>query len=168
MKAAVLALLALSCGTKTKAEVTEAAMNDQGRRLELMEATLRVLDDNPEWVDEFFLLSLRHEPTLERFLANTAVAVADPERAARVARHLTRHPAGLRRVVIETLDAARKRPAAQRAIVDAIEERADLAADYLVSQPKKLATVSEAIVKQAMDDPETADKMKELVGELVD
>ncbi|MDB4962235.1 MAG: hypothetical protein JWP01_2234 [Myxococcales bacterium] len=167
--AGVLAVaLTLSCSTKSKAEVTESAMGDRQRRLEIMEATLRVLDQHPDYVDEFFVLALRHHPTLDRFLANTAVAVADKDRAERVARHLVMHPPGLRRVMIETLDAARNRPAAQAAIVDAIQARAEIAADFLVDHPEQLATVSKAIVEQAMEDPDTKDKMTELVKEIAD
>jgi len=171
MKSAVLSImcgLTLSCGIKTKDDVAEAEMDDQGDRLEMMETTLRVLDENPEYVDELFRLTLQHKPTLDRFLANMVVAIEDPERAARVARHLVTSPRGLRRVVIETLDAARWSPGAQYAIVDALEERAKIAAAFLVDQPAKLVRISQAVVQAAVGDPETKDKLLEIVSELVD
>lgn len=171
MKSAALSILcglALGCSLQTKDEVAEAEMDEQDRRLEIMETTLRVLDENPEYVDELFKLTLRHKPTLDRFLANMVVAVEDPERAARVARHLVTYPRGLRRVVIETLDAARWSPGAQHAIVDALEDRAKTAAEFLVDQPAKLVKISQAVVQAAVGDPETKDKLLEIVSELVD
>lgn len=164
----VLLVLLFACSTSSKAQITEKAVADTERRHELFEATLRVLDEHPEYVDELFAQTLKHPRTLDRFLENTARTLPDREFAERVSAHLVAHPPGLRRVMIDTLDAARRKPAAQRAIVDAVEERAQIAARYLVKQPEKLATVTEAIVEQAIDDPDTKDKMKELVGELID
>jgi hypothetical protein len=161
-------MLAAACSTSSKAEITDKAMADDERRQEILEATLRVLDDNPAYVDELFKKTLRHPRTLDRFLANTARGLSDRELAERVGAHLTQHPNGLRRVMIETLDAAQKRPDAQLAIVDAMEARAKIAAKYLVDQPEKLATVSEAIVQQAIDDPNTKEKMTKLVKEIID
>jgi hypothetical protein len=69
--------------------------------------------------------------------------------------------------MIETLDAAKERPVAQQAIVAAMDKRAQLAARFLVDHPPELATISEAIVKQAIDDPNTKGKMTELVKQLI-
>lgn len=77
--------LASSCGANTKAAVTEGAMADRDRRRERVEATLRVLDDNPRYVDELFASTRAHPQTLECFLGNTAASPHDPELAARVA-----------------------------------------------------------------------------------
>jgi hypothetical protein len=164
--ALVLALVA--CSARQKAGVTETAFENDKQRSEMIEATLRVMDAHPEYVDELFRMSRTHPRTQSRLFSNTAAAVADPDFAQRVARHLVAYPRGLERIMIETLDAARGKPDAQRAIVDAIEGRADVAAAYLVEHPRELATVSEAIVKRAMDDPDTKGKMAELVKRLVD
>ena len=164
----VLALALAACSTSSKAEITDKAMADTERRQEILEATLRVLDENPAYVDELFQKTLRHPRTLERFLANTARGLADKKLAERVSAHLVAHPKGLRQTMIETLDAAQKHPDAQLAIVDAMEARAKIAAKFLVAQPEKLAHVSEAIVQQAIDDPNTKDKMTTLVKEIID
>ncbi len=124
------------------------------------------MDEHPEYVDDMFRRTLQHPRVLERFLADTAATLHEPELAERTARHLVAHPRGLRRIMIETLDAARDRPRAQAAIVDAMESRADIAAQFLVDHPQQLATVSKAIVEEGLADPDTKGKMSEIVKEL--
>ncbi len=165
---AVLTVVVAGCSTNAKKEITEAAMDDRGRRLEIMEATLRVLDENPRYVDEFFSLAMRHPRALDEFVAETAARLDDQALAERTARHLAAHPASLRRIMIETLDAAQRRPRARAAIADAIEARAHLAAGLLVDHPEQLAVVSEAIVEEALEHPDTRGKIKVLVKELID
>lgn len=116
--------LSLSCSTKQKADVTEATMQDRGRRSEMLEATLRVLDDNPAYVDQLFQLTLEHPKTLDRFLGNFTATLHDEDLAQRTARHLTNHPRGLRQVMVDTLDAAERKPEAREAVVDAMQDRA--------------------------------------------
>jgi hypothetical protein len=167
--ALVTAVLGIAgCTTHGKAEITEAAFEDGARRVEILEATLRVLDAQPRYVDELFQLALRHPRTFERLLANTAGGLADRDLAELVARQLVAHPRGLERVMIETLDAAKTKPKAQAAIVGAIQERAAVAADFLVERPEQLAIVSKAIIQRAIDDPDTKDKMKTMLAELIE
>lgn len=162
------ALAGAACSPEGKAEITDQAFDDPGRRTEMLEATLRVLDAHPDYVDELFQLTLRHPRTLDRLLANTARGVEQRELARRVAGHLTAHPDGLREVMIATLDAARDRRKAQGAIVDAMEARAPQAAVYLVDHPTQMATVSRALVKEAVEDPQAREKMTALVKDLID
>jgi hypothetical protein len=162
------ALALLACSARQKAEITETTFESDKQRREMLEATLRVMDEHPDYIDELFQLSHSHPRTQDRLFANTARALADREFAERVAAHLVAHPKGLERIMMATLDAARTKPRAQRAIVDAIEGRARVAARFLVDHPRELATVSEAIVRQALDDPNTKDKMTEMLKEVID
>jgi hypothetical protein len=165
----VFAALALpACSARQKAEITETTFESDKQRREMLEATLRVMDEHPDYVDELFRLSHSHPRTQDRLLANTARAVADREFAERVAAHLVAHPKGLRQIMMATLDAAKPKPEAQQAIVDAMEGRARVAARFLVDHPRELATVSEAIVRQALDDPNTKDKMTEMLKQVID
>lgn len=158
--------LAASCTTKQKAEITDEAMKDPERRREILEATLRVLDANPEYTDEMFQLARRHK-AFDRLLGNTAASVKDPELAQRVARQLVAYPDGLRTVMAETLEAAQNKPDAQLAIVEAMERRADIAAAYLVEHPKQLAEVSKALVRKAADHPDTAGQLKDVLKDMI-
>jgi hypothetical protein len=165
---AVVVLALAACSAQQKAEVTETTFKNDRQRTEMLEATLRVMDAHPEYVDELFRLSRSHPQTLNRLFANAARAMADPGFSERVAKQLVAHPRGLERVFIETLDAAKDKPAAQQAIVSAMEARSRVAARFLVERPRQLATVSEAIVRQAVDDPNTKDKMLEMLKQVTD
>jgi hypothetical protein len=165
MRKLLLITLLVACSTEQKQTISEQAMEDPERRKELLEATLRVLDRHPEYTDEMFQLALKHE-TFDRLLVNTASAVKDDKVAARVAKHLVGNPSGLTRVFVQTLDAAQDKPAAQAAIAEAMEQRADLAAAVLIQHPKQLATVSKALVAVAKENPETAGQLKEVVKNL--
>lgn len=167
MRLVLIGVLALTaCTVEQKAELAEESLYDDERRTEMMEAILRVMDENPEYVDEFFRLARRHPPTLDRFLAVTARNLEDPKLAERVAAQLTEHPRGLQSILIHTLDAADK-PESRAAIAEAIETRANRSAEILVEHPKQLATISKALIKQAMEHPDTSGQMKKLIKELV-
>ena len=160
--------LPTACSTRSKSEITDSAMKDDARRAELIEATLRVMDEHPAYVDELFHATQRHPRVLDRMLENTAVANADQPMAARVAAHLVAHPEGLESVMIATLDAARSHQHARAAIVGAINARAGTAAELLVEHPQELAHVTKAIAERAAADPDTAAKVKEVLKGLVD
>lgn len=160
-------ILVAACSTKQKAEITEKTMADRDRRLELMEAQLRVMDDHPEYVDELFQATLRHGRTLDRFLSDTARAVAHPKLAKVVAGHLVEEPDGLRAIMVATLDAARPRAGARSAIVNAMMDRRDVAAQYLVAEPDKMTEIFKAIVSAIGDAPDTKEKLKQIAKQLL-
>ena len=121
----LVAILGFSCTTKQKTSITDHAFDDDGRRKELMEATLRVLDEHPAYVDEFYEMAKRHHVTLDRFLADTAADLHDPALAKRVAVQLVAHPKGLHQIMISTLDAAQGNRKAMTAILEAGKNPAD-------------------------------------------
>ena len=106
-----------------------------------------MLDENPGYVDEFFLLARRgHTPTLERFIENTAREATDRELARRLAAHLVQHPASLEAIQVETFDAAREHPEARAAMARALEKRPDVAAQVVSEHPESLRIVSPPLV----------------------
>jgi hypothetical protein len=107
--------------------------NDEMRR-ESLEATLRVLDQHPEYVDELFALTLEHPKTLDRFLQNTGRALADDALARKTARRLADSPPGLRQILIATLDEVSDEPDALMATSEAMKERPQLAAIAMVQR----------------------------------
>ena len=69
MRLVWIALLALTaCTVEQKEELAEESLDDPERRTEMTEAVLRVMDENPEYVDEFFRLARRHPDTFDRVL----------------------------------------------------------------------------------------------------
>lgn len=141
-------------GVEPKRYFMDKAMKNELERRELFEATLRVLDAHPEYVDEMFQLLLEHGTSLNRFLAINSSGLDDPQYAALMARHLVRHPAPLTQVMIQVQEAAKDKPEAQRAMALAMEQRAELTARSFVSRPSNVTTTSVALIDVLQDNPE--------------
>jgi hypothetical protein len=165
MRLLLAVLLLAGCATSTKAKLITAAFDDPGRRRELFEANLRVLDRNPEWVDEFYAEARSHRPTLERFLENAARTLSDEKLAGMTARHLVAHPAGLRTVLERSMDAASGNPAAKKAIAEAVHSRAETAANIIVEDPQTLGAVTRALASKATSDKNARREIREGLGD---
>ena len=143
------------CSAAAKKPLVETAFSDETQRRQTFEATLRVLDENPEYVDEFVALVLEHPKTLDRFLADTAVRLSDEELARKNALHLTNEPRSLRTVLVTTLEAAKDKPAAQQAISEAIAERPELSAAAIASRPETIEPSLHALLEVVLRRAET-------------
>ena len=163
---AATSLALAACGTGSKAFMLDKAFALDGTRRDTMEATLRILDEHPDYVDEFFVLARGHKPTLDQFLGDAARDLHEADLAKLTAEKLVGSPAGLRRVLIETLDAARDRPKARQAITSAIQSRAGIAASILLDDPEALAEVMRGSVDAARKDPAAWKKLRALLKEL--
>src|SRR5689334_1681964 len=91
------------CAASSKLAVDTAFASAETRR-DTMEATLRVLDQNPTYTDEFFQVARSHPATLDRFISDTAAALHERALSEQTAKHLVQHPAGLRRILEDTLE----------------------------------------------------------------
>lgn len=132
-----------------KPAVAQALRNDE-LRAESFEATLRVLDEHPEYVDELFRATLRHPRTLNRFIANTASNLHDDELARLTAWHLTRHPESLRQTMIASLDESSDQPAALDAVARAMTARPQVSAMAITQREQALRTTMAALVDEVM------------------
>jgi hypothetical protein len=168
LRTCVISMVLVGCTTKGKTEVTDTAFDNPETRREMLEATLRVMDAHPEYVDELFELSLAHPKTLDRLFSDTAERMGTDEKLAkRQAERLTAHPRGMNRVMVATMDMLPDRPKAQAALVDAMEERAPIAAAVLVRRPDQLATVFRAIMVEVVASPDTMAKMKTILKDVI-
>lgn len=154
--AALALLLACTIGQK-RAAIEKTTEGKPGTRHDLFEATLRVLDDHPEFVDEFFQLARKHPLTLDRFLDDTAAALDEPGLAKKTAAALAAHPAALKQILERTLDAAKDHPKAQDAIAAAMIARPALAARAIATRPEAVQRVSEATIDAVANDPAARD-----------
>src|SRR5205823_4406550 len=109
--------------------------SSEASRKSTFEATLRVLDENPTYVDELFAQAMRHPRTLDRFVADTSARLDEPELSNLTARHLAEQPAALEQILVATQEAAQSEPKAQAAIARAIERRAKLGAAAISKRP---------------------------------
>jgi len=141
-------------GVEPKRFFMDKAMKVELERRELFEATLRVLDAHPEYIDELFTLMLGHRTSLNRFLAINSSGLDDPQYAALMARHLVRHPEPLTQVMIQVLEAAKDNPEAQRAMALAMERRAALNAQAVISRPSNVNASAQALIEALQDKPE--------------
>lgn len=164
----IVGLLATACTDKPSRVSTSSNYDNPGRRAELFEATLRAMDEHPEYVDEMYRLTLRHPSTLRRMFEVASRSFTDEDIARVSASALVGQPRGLERVMIETLDRAKDNAAAERAIVDAIQQRSDLVADMLVERPSDLSSIAKPILQKAWADPETKRLMENLLQQVID
>lgn len=141
-----------ACTASQQKPAVAATMADPELRREALEATLRVTDEHPQYVDELFALTLKHPRTLDRFLKNTARTLSDDKFARMTARRLAEHPDGVRQVLIATLDAISDKPAALTAVAQAMEERPQVSAMAIVQRDEAVRAVLEALLQEARKD----------------
>jgi hypothetical protein len=141
-----LALVACHPSVNTQRKVLDEVVDQQPARREAFEATLRVLDEHPEYVDEFFAQLLEHPPAMNRFLAVNASGLDDPQYAALMARHLVRHPEPLTEVMVQVLLAAKDKPESQQAMALAMEKQPALTANTVTSRPESVSAVSRGLL----------------------
>ena len=144
--AGALVFSSAACSAGAQKPAIERVMQDERQRAESLEATLRVMDQHPEYVDELFALARRHPPTLERFLQNHAQALEDDELARMTARHLAAHPPGLKHVMIKNLDEISDDPTAMQAVAEAMLERPQVSAMVIARKPEAVRALVTALV----------------------
>jgi hypothetical protein len=150
----VLSLSGASCSAGAQKPAISGALESESMRRESFEATLRILDEHPEYVDEFFAAARRHPRTLDRFMKNAASELERDQFARLVAKRLTESPRGLRQVLIATLDEASDEPAALQAISQAMVERPQLAAIVVVQSDASLRRTLRALLLEVLKNPE--------------
>ncbi len=129
------------------------ALDNTETRRESFEATLRVLDANPQYVDELFQQSLRHPSTLDRLLQNTARQLREEQLARHAARHLAAHPDSLKMTLVATLDEVEDQPDAMNAIAAAIEERPEITARVMVQRESAVRRALAALIQEVRRNP---------------
>lgn len=162
----VVALAVTACRPKPNAMVNEPLYDNPGHRAELFEATLRMLDEHPDYVDELTRLTLRHPKTLQRQFEATARYLADDDVARLHARALVANPRGLERLTIETFDAAEDNPSAQRAIVDAVQQRSEFVATAFVNRPRDFESLMKSMLPKAWASEETKPIMEKVMEQI--
>jgi CRP-like cAMP-binding protein len=162
---ATLAFVACRPNINTQKAVLEEVVDNPSARRELFEATLRMLDEHPEYVDELFAQLLEHPPALNRFLAINASGLDDPQYASLMARHLVRHPEPLTEILIQALLAAKDKPESQRAMALAMERQPQLTARTMTSRTSTVSITTRALVDVLQANPEARNAFLEALRE---
>src|SRR6476659_2857542 len=107
---ALLFLLAMpACTATAKQQGIDkvlGAMSADQRRDNFQEVAT-VLDQHPDWVDQFYEVARRHPALMKQFLTRAAHDLRDPELAKMTAELLSAEPASIEQVLVQTVDAAR-------------------------------------------------------------
>jgi hypothetical protein len=148
LKAILVASVVAACTAGAQKPAVETVLADKEQRAESLEATLRVTDEHPDYVDELFVLTRKHPRTLNRFLENTARTLEQDEFATMTAKHLGAHPPGLKRVMVKTLDEISDDPVAMTAVAEAMVERSEVSAMVIVQKEEAVRALVTALVRQ--------------------
>ena len=148
----VLAVSIAACTPAQKKPLVATAMDNAETRHESLEATMRVLDEHPEYVDELFYMSQGH-PMFDRLLEDTAKNLANEALARRAAEHMANHPDGLRMILIATLDEVKDRPKPLEAGASAMEARPDEAVRMLVQRDIAVRRMMRALIAEVNRNP---------------
>ncbi len=158
---AMLSACGVACTTGQKKEAAETAFDAMSpkEQTDAIEAIARVLDENPELVDRMYLVIRRHQPTMNRFLDNTATDLRDPELAWRTSTRLAARPASLIQVLRSTTDAVAKSPEARRAMNQAVSERAETMVDILTDDDETLGRMLEVSLRVLAKKPKARQRV---------
>lgn len=153
MLAAFFLLCCCGCSVGAKRQLIATAIDEDASRAEYLEASLRVFDAHPEYVDELFRLARRHPVTMGRFMASAAADLEDRRLAALTAGYLVRNPRGLEEVLIRTLEASLDQPSARAAIGRAIAARRAIAVEIITDDDRSAEALLLATVDLLAEKP---------------
>jgi len=144
----------------TQAKAVDAVLSDAAERDEAFEATLRVLDQHPEYVDELYVKTRdHHRKTMHRLLEDTTRDLETAMHADAVAVLLAQDPAALEQVMISTVDASKGVPAARLAIARAILRRSQQTAGIMTDLPPAVEATLIAAIAAIEKKPKSRDAM---------
>jgi hypothetical protein len=146
-----------ACSTAQKQDVTQAAldaMSDEQRR-STIEATLRVLDAKPQYVDELYdLTRKRHPRTFNELLENSTRDLQHHDMAHLAASVLARQPASVEENLTTSIEAISHVPEARAAMRRAIVTRANELVDILSDDPAAMTAILDATLRIVEEKPE--------------
>ena len=126
-----------------------AAASNEDERHKLFEATLQMLDEHPEYVDELFAQLRRHPASRDQFLLLAPRGGKDPKLAQLIAGELVKTPEAVTTISTALIDDVYTRPEAEAAFLAAVRARKQEMSEMLVRDPKSLAELTAAIAAAA-------------------
>jgi hypothetical protein len=139
-------LLTLGCSASAQKPAVDTALKNDQTRHEAFEATLRVLDEHPEYVPEFLEIAQHHESALEAILDDTALRLQEDGLARRTANHLAKYPDAIKQVLIAVLDRISGEPAALAGAAQAMAARPQVAAIVITQREDAVRSTLHALV----------------------
>jgi hypothetical protein len=139
----------LACGAAVQEAIIKPPMANDSERATAFEATARLLDEHPEWVDQMYAVVQRHDRTRRRMLEDATRDLSNEGASQEQAALLAKDPAALRQILISTVDASKADPEARRAFAHAVAERSEVVADVLTDDPDAVRATLIATVESA-------------------
>jgi len=152
--ATLLVACTVGCSAGAQKPAVATALDNPQMREESFEATLRVLDEHPDYVDDLFAAALRHPTTLDRFLQNTAKELERDEFARFTAERLSAQPQGLKMTLIAVLDEVSDQPAALKAASEAMAARPQISAMVVVQSDASIRGNLRALLGEVLKNPD--------------
>lgn len=148
-------VLLVACATTQKKQLVETgaeAMSPAQRR-DLFEATARVLDENPEYVDEFYAVARQHPKMLSRFFARATPDLKSKPIAETMAKLLANDQGSLAMVLAQSIDAVAAKPAARATMSKVMTEKAATVSDILTDDPTAVTAVMTSTIAAVEQKP---------------
>lgn len=144
----VVALGIVACGTTQKQQLIETTASAMGpeERASTFEATARVLDENPEYIDEFYRVVRKHPKTMSRFFARATPDLKSEPVAETQAKLIVEKPASLEAVLKATIDAMVEKPKARAVLAKVMAAKATTVADMVTDDPTAMIATMNATV----------------------
>ena len=137
-------------GGCTKESLLRSTLADPSDRKEIMEITLKILDEHPEYVDDLLALARGHEPMFDRLMQQSAVTLEeDPTFAPQIASKLARHPKALEVVTRATLVEGRGDAAVRSAIAAATLAESDVVQTMASEHPELVQQIMTGMFSRA-------------------
>jgi len=142
-----LLVIVAGCHASEQKPAMQAAWQSPQVRHESFEATLRVLDEHPEWVPELMDVAVTHA-AIEAILQDTVRRLEEDGFSRKTAKHLAADPKALKQILIATLDAVSDQPAGEDAAAQAMASRPQLAAIVISQREDALKSTLHALVEE--------------------
>jgi hypothetical protein len=138
------------------------AMSAETRRDNFQEVAT-VLDQHPDWVDQFYEVARQHPVLMKRFLTHAAHDLREPALAKMTGELLVAEPASVEQVLVQTVDAAKTKKEARLAIDRAVAERAVPMTDILTDSPATIEAITKAFLEVASRKPAAKEALQRAI-----
>jgi hypothetical protein len=138
------------------------AMSTDQRR-ESFQETAVVLDEHPDWIDQFYEVARRHPALMKRFLTRATHDLKEPELAKMTAELLSDEPESLEQVLVKTVDASKSKKQARLAIDRAVAARAEPMSDVLTDSPATIEAITKGFLTVAAHKPAAKESLERAI-----
>jgi hypothetical protein len=156
----------VACGSAAKQSGLDQVLGSMSpqQRHDNFQDVATVLEQHPDWIDQFYDVAKAHPALMKRFLVRATHDLKEPQMAKMTGELLAAEPASLEQVLLSTVDAAKSRPDARAAINRAVAARAESMSDIMTDSPATLEAVTRGMLTVARRKPAAKEALRKSVG----